>query len=315
MRLRLLVLGAAALLSSPAAGTAWGKSGFEASLDIGSRRELFVDYHLVGQLRGTRLKLHVPRPGGVAISYERPWEDWYSFYTTILKDGDTYRMYYRCGLGAQSYTCYAESRDGIRWTRPSLGLFEAQGSRENNVILDSGHQFCPFIDGRPGVPAAERYKANMEAKERLLGYVSAAGIRWKLVRDEAIVPRKLRNHFDSQNVMFWSEAEELYGPLLPARRRRAPGRGAFHFPGLPQLDRSRPHDLQRYGGHGPVPASLYQSDPPLLPGAPHLRGPAGPVSSRPPGPGRGPDGGTGYGSRLSARSRLEGSGTSPTESS
>ena len=210
MRLRLLVLGAAALLSSPAAGTAWGKSGFEASLDIGSRRELFVDYHLVGQLRGTRLKLHVPRPGGVAISYERPWEDWYSFYTTILKDGDTYRMYYRCGLGAQSYTCYAESRDGIRWTRPSLGLFEAQGSRENNVILDSGHQFCPFIDGRPGVPAAERYKANMEAKGELLGYASADGIRWKLVRDEAIVPRKLRNHFDSQNVMFWSEAEELY---------------------------------------------------------------------------------------------------------
>ena len=79
MSRRLLVLGAAALLSSPAAGTAWGESGFEASLDIGSRRELFVDYHLIGQLRGTRLKLHVPRPGGVAISYEKPWEDWNSF--------------------------------------------------------------------------------------------------------------------------------------------------------------------------------------------------------------------------------------------
>ena len=210
MRWRLLILGAAALLSSPAAGTARGESGFEASLDIGSRRELFVDYHLIGQLRGTRLKLHVPRPGGVAIAYEKPWEDWYSFYTTILKDGDTYRMYYRCGLGSQSYTCYAESRDGIRWTRPSLGLFEVQGSRANNVILDSGRQFCPFIDGRPGAPAAERFKANMESKGGLLGYVSADGVRWKLVRDEAIVPRKLRNHFDSQNVMFWSEAEARY---------------------------------------------------------------------------------------------------------
>ncbi len=210
MRWRVLVLGMAFLLSAPLAGTAWGKSVFDASLDIGSRRELFVDYHLIGQLRGTRLKLHVPRPGGVAISYEKPWEDWYSFYTTILTDGDTYRMYYRCGLGAQSNTCYAESRDGIRWTRPALGLFQIQGSRENNVILDSGRQFCPFIDGRPGVPAAERYKANMEAKGGLLGYVSADGIRWKLVREEAIVPRKLRNHFDSQNVMFWSEAEGRY---------------------------------------------------------------------------------------------------------
>ena len=207
---RVLVLGTAVLLSSPVAETGWGKSDFDASLDIGSRRELFVDYHLIGQLRGTRLKLHAPRPGGVAISYEKPWEDWNSFYTTILKDGDTYRMYYRCGMGGQSYTCYAESRDGIRWTRPSLGLVEVQGSRENNLILDSGYQFCPFIDGRPGVPAAERYKANMEARGGLLGYVSADGIRWKLVREEAIVPRKIRNHFDSQNVMFWSEAEGRY---------------------------------------------------------------------------------------------------------
>lgn len=210
MRWRVLVLGTATLFSSPVAATGWGESDFDASLDIGSRRELFVDYHLIGQLRGTRLKLHVPQPGGVAISYEKPWEDWYSFYTTILTDGDTYRMYYRCGLGAQSNTCYAESRDGIRWTRPTLGLFQIQGSRENNVILDSGRQFCPFIDGRPGVPAAERYKANMEAKGGLLGYVSADGIRWKLIREEAIVPRKLRNHFDSQNVMFWSEAEGRY---------------------------------------------------------------------------------------------------------
>lgn len=210
MRWRVLVLGTAILLSSPVAETGWGKSDFDASLDIGSRRELFVDYHLIGQLRGTRLKLHVPRPGGVAISYEKPWEDWYSFYTTILKDGDTYRMYYRCGMGGESYTCYAESRDGIRWTRPSLGLVEFQGSRENNLILDTGRQFCPFIDGRPGVPAAERLKANMEAKGGLLGYVSADGIHWKLARDEAIVPRKLRNHFDSQNVMFWSEAEGRY---------------------------------------------------------------------------------------------------------
>ncbi len=210
MRWRMLLLGTAVLLSSPVAETGWGKSDFDASLDIGSRRELFVDYHLIGQLRGTRLKLHAPRPGGVAISYEKPWEDWSSFYTTILKDGDTYRMYYRCGMGGESYTCYAESRDGIRWARPSLGLVEVQGSRENNLILDSGRQFCPFIDGRPGIPAAERYKANAEARGGLLGYVSADGIRWKLVREEAIVPRKIRNHFDSQNVMFWSEAEDRY---------------------------------------------------------------------------------------------------------
>ncbi len=183
----------------------------QGSLDIGSRLELFLDFQLIGQLKGTRLRLQKPRPAEVAIEYDQPWEDWYSFYTTVLKDGDVYRMYYRCGSEpAPGYTCYAESPDGIQWTRPSLGLVEFKGSRKNNIILPSGRQFCPFIDGRPGVPSSQRLKANSEDKEGLLGYVSGDGIHWEQMRQKAIVPRSLRNHFDSQNVMFWSEAEHCY---------------------------------------------------------------------------------------------------------
>ena len=37
--------------------------------DIGSRRELFVDDLLIDRLDGARLKLHQPKPGGVAIRY------------------------------------------------------------------------------------------------------------------------------------------------------------------------------------------------------------------------------------------------------
>ena len=211
MRMRRLALVVAFLLFFPRGTASAQASGSAESLDIGSRLELFLDYRLIGQLDGARLRLQRPRPAGVAIAYDQPWEDWYSFYTTVLKDGDTYRMYYRCGMGsAKSYTCYAESPDGISWSRPSLGLVEVQGSRDNNIILAKGRQFCPFIDGRAGVPASQRFKANMEDKGGLLGYVSADGIHWKLVQEEAIVPRSLRNHFDSQNVMFWSEVEERY---------------------------------------------------------------------------------------------------------
>ena len=78
------------------------------------------------------------------------------------------------------------------------------------MLLPSGRQFCPFIDGRPATPASERYKANMEGEGGLLGYVSEDGIHWRLVREEPIVPPSLPNHFDSQNVMFWSEVESCY---------------------------------------------------------------------------------------------------------
>ena len=197
-----------------------------AILDIGSRRELFVDSFLVESLNGARLKLQEPKPGGVAIEYDQPCErepvGSRSFYTSVIKDGDIYRMYYR---GDMAYSCYAESADGINWTKPSLGLVEVEGSTENNAIV-RGRPLYPFIDGRAGVPESERYKANSLGQGGLLGYVSADGIHWRKMRDEVIVPRELVNHFDANSVMFWSEVEELY--LLYARHmedgRRATAR-------------------------------------------------------------------------------------------
>jgi hypothetical protein len=71
----------------------------------------------------------------------RPWEGRFCGSVTVLKDGEKYRMYYR-GLPADAtdgsdyeVTCYAESRDGMHWVKPNLGLFEVNGTRDNNVIL------------------------------------------------------------------------------------------------------------------------------------------------------------------------------------
>jgi hypothetical protein len=198
-------------------------------LDIGSNRELFVDYHLIDKLDGVRLKLGEPRPGGVALRFGAAWEDRFAFYPTVIKDGDIYRLYYRACFATRHLTCYAESEDGINWTRPNLGLVEVDGSKQNNVILPEGRQFTPFLDTRPGVPAEERYKANMRDRVKpshLLGYVSADGINWRQLRDEPIVPMQWDTSFDSQNAMFWSQAEQCY--VLYARHteggRRATAR-------------------------------------------------------------------------------------------
>jgi hypothetical protein len=183
------------------------------AIDIGSRRELFVDHRLIGRLQGVRLKLHEPRPAGAAVKYDGPADERFCFYTTILKDGDRYRMYYRGHPGSdwtKSVTCYAESCDGNMWIKPSLGLVEVNGTRKNNAILPAGEAFAPFLDGRPGVPRDERFKANLNAPGGLMGYVSGDGIHWRPVKKELLIRGTLPNHFDSQNVMFWSEAEQCY---------------------------------------------------------------------------------------------------------
>ena len=200
-------------------------------ISIGSQRELFVDYYLIDKLEGVSLKLHEPHPAGTAIAHDDPWEQprRLNFFTTVLRDGDICRMYYDSQAG---WIGYAESPDGVHWTKPRLGLVEFEGSTANNIMLKNAIRFVPFLDTRPGVPTDERFKANAVGHQRdvkvfprsphlpsyhkphargvLFGYVSSDGIRWRKLRDEPIVTSEIFGAFDSQNVMFWSEVEQKY---------------------------------------------------------------------------------------------------------
>jgi len=187
-------------------------------IDIGSRRELFVDHYLIGELDGAHLRLHHPRDEGPVLKFDEPWEGPFCGYVTVIRDWDKYRFYYR-GLpkagrdgNSRETTCYAESADGVHIVKPRLNLFEANGSKSNNVILAGAapvhHNFSPFLDARPGVPKDRRFKAlGGTKKSGLIAYVSADGIRWRRLREEPVFTEGL---FDSQNVAFWSEAEQRY---------------------------------------------------------------------------------------------------------
>ncbi len=197
-----------------------GGAAGDGVIDIGSRRELFVDRELIDRLDNASLRLHHPRREGIALTFDRPWEGPFSAYVTVLKDGPTWRMYYRGrprsgrdGSPAE-VTCAAESADGITWTRPELGLFEVAGTRKSNVILAGeppfGHNFSPLIDTRPGVPKARRYKAIAGIhKSGLFAFASADGLRWRKMQDGPVLTSKAFA-FDSQNVAFWSPAEKRY---------------------------------------------------------------------------------------------------------
>jgi hypothetical protein len=62
------------------------------------------------------------------------------------------------------------------------------------------------------VPVEERFKALAGTSEKgLFGFVSADGVHWRKYRE---VPLVTRGAFDSQNVAFWSEAEQIYALYL-----------------------------------------------------------------------------------------------------
>ena len=203
---------------NPETSSSESRQPSQEAIDIGSRRELFVDQYLIDRMDNTRLVLHHPRDEGPVIRFDNPWEFPFAGCPTLIKDGAKYRLYYRGMFGTGDgtnveCTCYAESDDGIHWTKPNLGLFEVKGTRENNCVWANdppfSHDFSPFLDTRSGVDPAQRFKAVAGIKKSggLWAFASADGIHWKKLYGKPIITD---GAFDSHNVAFWSEHEGKY---------------------------------------------------------------------------------------------------------
>ena len=197
-------------------------------IDIGSRRELFVDLHLIDRLENARLVVHRPQPREISLTLDRPWEAEGPGYVAVFQDGERYRMYYRAlpsGEGPRAerqVTCYAESRDGIHWDRPELGIVEFQGSTRNNIVLRgvTSHNITPWRDANPSSPPTARYKAVAGIfRVGLRLFQSPDGVHWT----EASAGRlPLQGAFDSQNVIFWDAHRGEYRAYWRDFRRGDP---------------------------------------------------------------------------------------------
>ncbi len=195
--------------------------------DLGSRLEPFVDEYLLDRFVGSaRLEVQHPEPREVVLTADEPWEGNTSAYFTIFQDGDIYRMYYRAShfdekakkATHRELTCYAESRDGVHWTKPELGLFDFEGSTRNNIVWDGPgtHDFTPFKDANPDCPSEARYKALGRVEGGLMAFQSSDAIHWKPIREEPVITR---GAFDSQNLAFWDTHAGLYREYHRAFRR------------------------------------------------------------------------------------------------
>ena len=124
------------------------------------------------------------------------------FYGTVLQDGGKFRMWYY-GVGwvskpgetiQEGPICYAESEDGIHWTKPNLGQVEYKGSRDNNAIAlpDSQTEGAFIIKDDDDPDASRRYKMvyeNLPGHRRFMSVrmaTSPDGIHWAAGQDAPI---------------------------------------------------------------------------------------------------------------------------------
>ncbi|UCF15022.1 MAG: hypothetical protein JSW59_16560 [Phycisphaerales bacterium] len=194
----------------------------EECAQINDRWELLVDDYIIDRMKGEiELRLHSPTVQEVVLTHDKPWEGNTSGYHTIFKDGEICRMYYR-GWNHDDKTqkqlhpalvCYAQSRDGIHWERPNLGLVDFRESKENNIILSGfgTHNFTPFKDSNPRCRAGALYKAVARGEgkdsQNLFAFESPDGIHWRLTQQGPIITE---GAFDSQNLAFWDSVRGEY---------------------------------------------------------------------------------------------------------
>lgn len=260
-----------------AAAVLWPVGVHAGLFNVGSERQLFVDNAFFLQTNNVSLQLHQPTKTDLRVVVaEHPWESATINWFTVVEDQgviDTqakYRMWYECYDEAGWYSindtsfCYAESRDGIHWTKPNLGLYSYEGSTDNNILFrqigPSGgdsrvHGSSVFID--PTAPPSERYKAvsqgiwdSLSPNYRITTMVSPDGLNW--TRSSQPVNA---NFADSQYSGFWDDNLQkyvIYGRVGTSTGRaigRAESSNFTQFPSLQQVlqaDNADPADSDLY---------------------------------------------------------------------
>lgn len=222
-------------------------------VNIGDRRELFVDDELFLTTAGCRFIPHRPVAKEIAIERDGIADDAWTSYYTIIHNGEKYLMYYTAhgwpgmneGDWPHQHICRAESYDGLHWERPNYNIYEFKGTKENNIVYllksDLLDNFGVMYDTNPNCPENQRYKALTErvyvrGTAVLNAVFSADGIHWE---DQGTVITD--GTFDTLNTCYYDPRTGLYHAYVRSWEEHDPGRGFGEtrlFPDRPLMART-----------------------------------------------------------------------------
>ncbi|MEJ1972466.1 MAG: hypothetical protein WDM96_08445 [Lacunisphaera sp.] len=151
------------------------------------------------------------------------------FYGAVLQDNGKFRMWYY-GVGmkdpgdarhadvkklTQGPVCYAESDDGITWTKPVLGQVEFHGSKHNNAIAlpDESIESVHVIKDEDDPDPKRRYKMVYNPHNGTTWVIRTAtsvdGIHWQAAPDFGIDKFLETSSFYKFNDLFVTNGQRL----------------------------------------------------------------------------------------------------------
>src|SRR5688572_11211000 len=130
-----------------------------------ARTILLIDDHDVLYRSGTKRVLNPParHPNNPLIKAAKPWETQIAW-NSVWRDPKSgkYQLWYQAWntianeRGKTCVVCYAESDDGITFTRPPLELFDFNGEKKTNIVLigngGTSYRYCNSVLVEPHDP-------------------------------------------------------------------------------------------------------------------------------------------------------------------
>jgi len=174
---------------------------------------LLLDSRIVDTVSGAQLKVGTvaKHPANPLFNRDKPWEvSLNGLYPNVVYDDQAKR--YRCwyvieggGPGYYDGLCYAESKDGMAWHKPALGLVDYKGSKDNNIVFENGHHGVGVFLDRHETDPANRFKMIFKAirgTNFIATRFSSDGIHWGGWEDVNVSSQTPAA--DTHNNAFWA---------------------------------------------------------------------------------------------------------------
>ena len=184
------IVAATALVLGVVSSLTHGQSADETTTP---RTILLVDDHAILYRAGVKRVLRPldRHPQNPLLEDDKLWEKTIA-YCSVHRNSDTglYQLWYQALASISpeaTNVCYAESKDGVHWHKPNLGLVSFDGIKETNIVIHGGRGYGASVVHDPREKdAAKRYKmARFEMPDGydsksagLYIYCSPDGIHW-----------------------------------------------------------------------------------------------------------------------------------------
>ncbi len=222
---------------------------FAELISIGNRKQLFWDDYLIENMKDTDFMLNpaIKTPDNPVIQRDRPWEGNYLHCQTVFYDEDQqqFRMWYGSANykphptkrweTSNNYNCYAVSKDGYHWEKPSLGFAEYEGSKENNILAPDnwpGFKGGIIRDVHETDPA-KRYKAIAQTIDssdptstsapgmKFNLYYSPDAFHWTPYEKNPVIDwGQRKGRWGPTALMGWDPIRQVYAAHMEVRRHR-----------------------------------------------------------------------------------------------